>query len=382
MSSTTLRRKIVSAQTLVMMFGVLLTATLFATPTRAQGFQVGLGVPREGTQDRFPPVFRVRAIKNKKVYDTVEDTYKEIGYKIKVKGICPEKHHLSTSRISIANLTSRQQINFPVDKKHRNIGADYGREWDQYNFDFPFLLPKVSPVQACNAEVKRRVDTGQSLPAILQNGFTIEIDDGYDVSLGIGCERTVHVEFYEMPVYRAYATLPATIECRQTGYIESQGVPSKPGKPLNPTSDRMPTPPPPLESVSVTANPANTIGQSCPVYVNFKGKIAANPESKFTTFNTKYRFIGDNGYQTDWIYVSVARDGPRTVNGRRYIQAAASKPGGTILAPGEKPKIPLYRGWMELEVQLPNGSKKSERTNFTVDCNVAPRRPRINASND
>ncbi|MFY9618829.1 MAG: hypothetical protein WAQ99_03375 [Pyrinomonadaceae bacterium] len=380
MSLTTLKHKIIATQTLMMMFGLLLAATVFATSTRAQGFQVGLGVPREGTQDRFPPVFRVRAIKNKKVYDTVEDTYKEIGYKIKVKGICPEKHHLSTSRISIANLKARQQINFPVDKKHRNIGADYGREWDQYNFDFPFLLPKVSPVQACNAEVKRRVDAGQSLPAILQNGFTIEIDDAYDVSLGIGCEKTVHVGYYEMPVFRAYGTLPATIECRQTGYIESQGVPPKPGKPLNPESDRMPTPPPPLGPVSLTASPSETIGQACPVYVNFKGRIAANAESEFSSFNTKYRFVGDNGYGTDWIYVSVARNTPKTINGRRYIQAPASKPGGTLLAPGEKPKIPLYRGWMQLEVQLPNGSKKSERANFTVDCNVTPARPRIKAS--
>ena len=134
------------------------------------------------------------------------------------------------------------------------------------------------------------------------------------------------------------------------------------------------------ESVSVTASPANTSGQGCPVYVNFKGKIAANPESKFTTFNTKYRFIGDNGYQTDWIFVSVARAAPRTVNGRRYIQAPANNPGGTILAPGEKPRIPLYRGWMELEVQLPNGSKQSERANFSVDCNVTPPKPRIKAS--
>jgi hypothetical protein len=115
--------------------------------------------------------------------------------------------------------------------------------------------------------------------------------------------------------------------------------------------------------------------------VNFKGKIESNPESKHATFNTRYRFTGDNGYQTDWIFVAVSRDAPRTVNGRRFIQAPASDPGGTILAPGEKPKIPLYLGWMELEVQLPNGSKRSDRANFTVDCNVAPARPRIKASN-
>ena len=50
MSSTTIKRKFISSQTFVMMFGLLLGAALFATPTRAQSFQVGLGLPREGTQ--------------------------------------------------------------------------------------------------------------------------------------------------------------------------------------------------------------------------------------------------------------------------------------------------------------------------------------------
>ena len=72
----------------------------------------------------------------------------------------------------------------------------------------------------------------------------------------------------------------------------------------------MPDPPPPLESVSVAASPAETTGQRCPVYVNFKGKIVANPESEYTTFNTKYRFIGDHGYQTDWIFVAVVAMNP------------------------------------------------------------------------
>lgn len=352
-------------------FLAIIAGALFATPSRGQGFQVGLGLPKSGTQDRVPPTFRVRAMKDKKVYDTVEDTYKEVSYKIKVKGSCPEKHHLSDSRIRLANLASYKETIFPVNKKYRDIGTN----WRHYNFDFPFILPKVSPVQACNAEVGRRVQAGQNLAAILQKGFTIEIDDAYDVRLSIGCEKTVHLPFYEVPQYYADATLPATIYCRPTGYIETHGVPSKPGQRYEPP------PPPPLTSVAVAAAPAETKGRGCPLYVNFKGKIEANPDSKFATFNTKYRFIGDHGYQTDWIFASVARDKPRTVNGRRFIQAPAYDPSDTILGPGEMPRIPLFRGWMELEVLLPNGSKRSERANFTVDCNVAPAKPKIKAPN-
>src|SRR5688572_29756865 len=181
MSSPTTKRKIVSRHTLVMMFGLLLAAVPCATPTQAQSFQVELGTPRHGTLDRFPPVFRVRAMNDKKVYDTLEGTYKGIGYKIKAKGRCPDKHHLSTSRIRLGNGSGSKSVIFPVNENNRSLGGNQGQDWNHYNLDFPFLLPKISPVSACNAEVKRRVDAGQSLGAILQNGFTIFVDNAYDV---------------------------------------------------------------------------------------------------------------------------------------------------------------------------------------------------------
>ena len=376
------RTRIISFQTLIMTFGLLLTAVLCGTPAQAQGFIVGLGMHREGTNDPKPPVFRVTAMNNKKVYDTVEDTYKGIRYKIKVKGQCPEKHHLSTSNIRLYNGDGSWEVNFPVNQDNRSIGGNHGQDWNQYNFDWPFLMPKVSPVKTCNNEVKRREANGQSLGAILQKGFTVEVDDAYTVTISIGCEKNVHLGFYEMPEERASATLPAMVECRPTGYVPTQGAPSRPGQHHEPSAPRMPVPEPPLSSVSVVANPPQTKGEGCPVYVNFKGKIEANPESKYTTFNTKYRFIGDHGYQTDWTFVAVSRDEPRTVNGRRFIQAPTNNPKGSILAPGGTPRIPLFRGWMELEVQLPNGSKRSERANFTVDCNVTPGNRRIKASRE
>ena len=139
---------------LTIVFGLVLLALPTAT-ARGQGFLVELGMHREGTTDRKPPVFRVTALNNKKVYDTLEDTYKGISYKIKVKGQCAEKHHLSTSSIKLSTKVGSKQVIFPVNEDHRSIGADHGQEWNQYNFDWPFLLPKVSPVETCNAEVKR-----------------------------------------------------------------------------------------------------------------------------------------------------------------------------------------------------------------------------------
>lgn len=386
MSMPTITRKIISCQTLVMMFGLLLAGVLFATPAQGQSFQVELGLYREGSNDPKPRVLRVKALQDKKVYDTVEDTYKGISYKIKVKGRCPDKYHLNDdSTIGLRGVVSGKGVIFPVNENNRSIGGNQGQDWNYYQLDFPFLLPKKSPVETCNAEVKRRVNAGQSLQAILQHGFTVWVDNAYDVNLSIGCEKNVHLTYYETPHYYASGTLPIAVECRATGYeppdpnapqprtkTQTKGIPPRHGQHLEP-------PPPPLTLVAVAAIPAETTGRACPLYVNFKGKIQPNPDSKYTTFNTKYRFVGDHGYQTDWTFVAVSRTEARIVNGRRFIQAPPNNPGGTILAPGEKPKIPLYLGWMELEVQQPNGSKRSERATFSVDCNVAPARPRIKA---
>ena len=112
------------------------------------------------------------------------------------------------------------------------------------------------------------------------------------------------------------------------------------------------------------------------MYVNFRGRITADEQSEYTTLNTKYRFVGDGGYQTDWIPVAVTRGEPRSINGRRFIQIPQNDANGTFTTPGVKPKIPIFNGWMMVEVMLPTGGvKRSERTQFTVDCN--PQAPRV-----
>ena len=243
-----------------------------------------------------------------------------------------------------------------------------------------------SPVAICNAELQRRLARGDWRTEVLGKGFDLTFPQGYSAELHVQCGRKKN-GFLESEKFYANTKLPVTISCLPTDYKAPRtvGPPKRtPGAPKRtPTPPgRLPVPPTPIQLVTLVADPLATTGRACPVYVNFRGKLLAGEGSPYQTFNTKYRFVGDNGYQTDWIFVSVARDTPRTINGRRFIQAPANNPGGTILAPGEKPKIPLYRGWMELEVQLPDGSKRSERANFSVDCNVAPTRPRIKASKE
>jgi len=115
-----------------------------------------------------------------------------------------------------------------------------------------------------------------------------------------------------------------------------------------------------------------TQGRKCPVYVNFRGKITAGEKSQYTTFNTKYRFLGDHDYASDWLPVSIIRGQPRTVNGRRFIQSSDTPRG--LKTPGGKQSVPIFHGWMLLEVMLPDGTTRPEKALFTVDCNEKPMR--------
>jgi hypothetical protein len=383
MSLPSIKQMILTNRTFIVMFCFLAAFVLLPASVRAQNFLVEYGLPKSGTNDPLPPKFRVTANKNKKVYDTVEETYKGLSYKVRAKGRCPDKHHLNDqSTISLGGSgNSSGRVLFPVNENNRSIGGNSGQDWNYYIFDFPYLLPNKSPVEACNAELKRKQDAGASLAALLQNGFTLFVANAYDVDLDIACEKNVHLGFYEASHYYAHAVLPAEVMCMPTGYVPTQGAPAKPGQRYDPPPQRTPPPAPPLASVTVAANPAETKGKACPVYVNFSGRITANPDSTYSIFNTKFRFLGENDYKTDWLFVSINRDEPKTVNGRRFIQAPANDSGDTILTPGVKPRIPIYRGWMMLEVQLPNGSKRSERANFSVDCNPVSTKPRIKASN-
>ena len=69
--------------------------------------------------------------------------------------------------------------------------------------------------------------------------------------------------------------------------------------------------------------------------------------------------------------MSVARGETKSVMWRRYIEAPETT--GSFKMPGGRAKIPLFIGWMAIEVMLPTGVKRSERTDFTVDCNVQNR---------
>ena len=319
------------------------------------------------TQIKPGPVIRVNAVRDPAVYDTIDgsDQAKDLVFQVKLRGSCPENYRLAGVTAAIVNERLKQGRNTKIgfNPDHRSIGPEHGAQWDFTVLSFPFLQPRTSPVMTCNDELSRRTALGESRAELLRKGFDVDVPDAYKASLRVTCHKW-KPGFYEDPDYSADSRLPVTIRCMATGY-------KPPRTKVEP--QRTAVPDPPIESVSVLADPAETQGKECPVNVTFRGKITADPNSEYMTFNTKYRFVGENNFKSDWIPVSVRRGESKTVIWRRFIEAPANDRSGALKTPGGRVKIPVYRGWMFIEVMLPNGTKRSERTEFSVDCNVQPR---------
>jgi hypothetical protein len=314
-----------------------------------------------------PPVIVVKANKNPEIYDTIDvrqGTAGDLNFTVKMRGHCPEHFSMLSGSLWVYGKTKKRDETFHVNTDHRSIGPDHGAGWSYRQFSLPFIMPNLdrSPVEVCNTELQR-AGNGAARWNLLRDGFDVPFDRAYRIELAVTCDRTdlLHDQDYLKTAETYY---PATIRCAPTGFTP-QRTPVPP--------QRTAVPEPPLASVSVLPDPPETQGRQCPVYVNFKGIITANEKSEYARFNTKYRFVGENNFKTDWLPVSVMRGEPRSVFWRRFIQAPENNPAGTLKTSGGSVKIPIYRGWMMLEVTLPNGTKRSERASYSVDCNVQGR---------
>ncbi|HEX7295039.1 MAG TPA: hypothetical protein VF251_04745 [Pyrinomonadaceae bacterium] len=336
--------------------------TMVTMVTGAQQFDMQPGAAI--TEIKPGPVIRVNAVRDPAIYDTIDasDSARDLVFNVKIRGSCPESYRLSGVTASIFSEKVRQsrktKIGFNPD--HRSIGPEHGAKWDFTVLSFPYLEPSISPATTCNQELARRSGLGESRTELLRKGFDVDVPGAYEGYLSVTCHKA-KPGFYEDPDYGAKSRLPVTIRCMPTGY-------KPPRTKVEP--QRTAVPDPPIESLAVVAEPSETQGRQCPVSVTFRGKITPGQETTYTTFNTKYRFVGENNFSTDWLPVSVRRGETKTVIWRRSINAPENDRAGSFKTPGGRVKIPVYRGWMLLEIMLPNGTKRSERTAFSVDCNV------------
>ncbi|HKE56536.1 MAG TPA: hypothetical protein VKB46_07540 [Pyrinomonadaceae bacterium] len=340
---------------------------ILSASAQRQKFYIEPGASDAGAY--HPPVILVKAVKDRNVYDTVDIKQGVAGdmtFYVKVRGSCMEKFRTLSAHIYIIGKTKQRDPDFEANSDHRSIGPNHGADWEYHTFSVPFIMPNLddnkSPIDVCNTELQR-ANSDAARTRLLESGFNIEFARAYTARIDVLCDLTTMRRDEDFSEYGT-ALYPAVVRCMPTK-AATKPAPPRPGRPID--FD------PPIESVTLAADPPNTQGRQCPVYVNFKGRIAAGEKSQYTTFNTKYRFIGDNNYKTDWQNVSIERGQPRPVYGRRFIEAPVRDPGGGFKTPGGSVKIPVYQGWMMLEVMLPDGTKRSERANFSVDCNVQPR---------
>jgi len=348
-------RKVVIAISILSILSLVAAASV-----QRPGFYMEYGAIKAGTFET-PTIF-VKATKTKDRYDQIdlrEDG--KLAYSVKVSGRCPESWRLGSGLLDVRGIDKSQQVAYPVNPDHRTIGQDHGNEWEVFSFHLPLLYPQDGPpINLCNAELNRNNEADRK--RMLQEGFNLVLDKAYRASLSIFCDDNKKVGFGDpSKQFIAETTLPLKIRCLPV--VTTKGPPPRQGKPLDID--------PPITSVEVTPDPVATQGK-CPVYVNFRGKITAGEKSQYTTFNTKYRFLGDHDYASDWLPVSITRGQPRTVNGRRFIQSSDTPRG--LKMPGGKQNVPIFHGWMLLEVMLPDGTTRSEKALFTVDCNEKPLR--------
>ena len=335
-------------------------ATMFIAALVATAQQFDMQPGAEITQINPAPIIRVHAVRDAGVYDTIDasDSAKDLVFRVKIRGSCPETYRLAGVMASINNskLKERREFKIGFNPDHRSIGPDHGAGWDFTEISFPFMYSETSPATSCNQELERRVSMGESKTDLLRRGFEVNVTGAYRAYLDVTCHKQ-KVGFYEDPNYIAETRLPLTIRCMPSDY-------KPPRTRVEP--QRTAVPDPPIESVSVLMEPIRQ--QGCPVDVTFRGRITAPQQSEYSVFKTKYRFLGENNFRSDWIPVSVGRGETKSVIWRRFIEAPETT--GSFKTPGGRAKIPLYRGWMAIEVMLPNGTKRSERTDFTIDCNA------------
>jgi hypothetical protein len=226
------------------------------------------------------------------------------------------------------------------------------------------MLPDIhySPESVCNFELERRGASART--ELLQKGFNVDFSKAYRASVAITCHRDLVLK--EDPTFIAEADFPVTIRCMPTGYTPTTGAPPRHGVKMDP----------PITSVELTPQPAESKGHACPVTVAFRGSITAGENRPGNEpLKIRHRFIGDRNFETAFYDDTIRKGETKAVFWKRRIEAPTFQGGrDRMAAPGMQAKIPIYEGWTKLKVVYPDGVKSSGKAAFTVDCNAQPQR--------
>ncbi len=125
---------------------------------------------------------------------------------------------------------------------------------------------------------------------------------------------------------------------------------------------------PPITSVELTPQPAQSKGHACPVTVAFRRNITSGENRPGNEpLKIRYRFVGDNNFETAYYDATLRKGETKPVFWKRRIEALAMQGGrDKMAAPGMQAKIPIYEGWTRVEVVYSDGVKSSDKAAFTV----------------
>lgn len=231
------------------------------------------------------------------------------------------------------------------------------------NRDGTTSAPMIMVKAVKNKEVYDTVDKGHLQFSIQLRGQCPE-RHSLEREVNITCHRDYVLK--EDPAYTAETDFPVTIRCMPTGYTPTTGAPPRHGVKMDP----------PITSVEVIPEPAQSKGHACPVTVNFRGRISASENRPGNEpLKIRYRFVGDRNFETAFYDDTIRTGETKPVFWKRRIEAATTQGGrDRMAAPGMQAKIPIYEGWTRLEVVYPDWVKSSDKAAFTVDCNASPQR--------
>lgn len=125
---------------------------------------------------------------------------------------------------------------------------------------------------------------------------------------------------------------------------------------------------PPITSVELTPQPAQSKGHACPVTVAFRGSITSGENRAGNEpLKIRYRFVGDRNFETAFYDETIRKGETKPVFWKRRIEAAATQGGrDRMAAPGMQARIPIYEGWTKLEVVYPDGVKSLASSSMLV----------------
>lgn len=222
------------------------------------------------------------------------------------------------------------------------------------NIDFD---AKLRAVERCNQVITDYTSQGELPAGLLQKGFWIKVEASIPATMTAGCKyhpskKGIFDEPPQLAPSRDFM-LSTWVRCMPTGYVVTQGVPSKPGKHI----------PEPFADINLHATNSG-LSRVCPATIVFKGSFKANRALK-----GNYRLIGSDGYESPSYPFNLSGGFGKAVSWQRRVEVPSTMGSLTTGGGGSWPRT--VEGWLQLEVLADENNAKphrSPRAAYRVFC--------------